>query len=63
MGSLMGLLFVLLVALAGGYAAATWALLLLFGRTLPVDEVHHVDVGGGWQAALHRVRPGRATRG
>ena len=61
MGSILGLLFILLVALAAGYAAVTWGLLTLFGRTLPVDELHHVDVGGGWQAALHRLRPGRTT--
>ncbi len=61
MGSLLGFVIVLLIAVAVGYAAVTWGLLWMFGRTLPVDEVHHVDVGGGWQAALHRLRPSRSA--
>jgi len=46
------------LSLALGYAAVAAALALAHGRSLPVDEVHHVATGGGWTLALHRILPG-----
>ena len=52
------LLFALvLAALATGYAVVALALALAYGRPMPADEVHRVEVGGVWNLALHRVLP------
>jgi len=50
-------LLLLVLALGVGYAVALVLLHRTHGATLPFDETHLVPTGGGWQAALHRLRP------
>jgi pimeloyl-ACP methyl ester carboxylesterase len=58
------LLVFVAVSLAGGYVAILALLHHSYGATLPFDETHLVPTGGGWQMALHRLRPahGSASR-
>jgi pimeloyl-ACP methyl ester carboxylesterase len=55
------LLILLLVAAAAGYAAILLLLHRTYGATLPFDETHLVPTGGGWQMALHRLRPAHGS--
>jgi len=48
---------VIAFALFVGYLLALLGLHAGYSEELPVDEVHHVPAGGGWEIALHRVRP------
>ena len=50
-------LLVLAGACLAGYVVVDLVLLATYSAEPSVDEVHHVDAGGGWQVALHRVRP------
>lgn len=50
------------VALLAGYLLALLGLHASYSDELPVDEVHHVPAGGGWEVALHRVRPAPGTK-
>ncbi len=61
MGPMLTLTIVVLVALATGYAVTAAALIAIHGAVQPVDELHHVEAGGGWEVALHRLRPGPAS--
>ncbi len=54
------LIFVL-VACAVGHGVVIAALFATHGRWLRADELHHVRTGGGWELALHRVRPRPGT--
>ena len=55
---------VVALALLAGYAVVLVGLHLAYGGEEPVDEVHRVTAGGGWQVALHRIKPaaGRPRR-
>ena len=61
MESSFTLLFLILAALAAGYATVLALLHRAYGATLPFDETHLVPTGGGWQTALHRLRPAHGS--
>ncbi len=54
-------LLVLAAALLAGYLLVLIVLHASYSSELPVDEVHHVPAGGGWEVALHRVKPAAGT--
>jgi pimeloyl-ACP methyl ester carboxylesterase len=63
MGAMLEALLALAVALLVGYVVVTVVLLVTYSAEPPVDETHHVASGGGWEVALHRVRPSPAVPG